>query len=125
MRFSESEWTIMRILWSGGEQSLGSVTDAARGQGRNWAPSTVQTFLVRLRKKGAVDTRAEGGKLRYRAVQSREEAERCEAGRLYGSVFGGSARAMVSSLLQSEKLSAEELRQLRELIDEYAADARG
>jgi len=121
IRLSDAEWEIMELLWLAPEQSLAQVVAAARAAGRDWAPNTVQTFLTRLRKKGAAEARSAGGKLLYRARLTREEAERREAGRLYRRVFGSSARALVSSLLQSETLSREELEQLRRVIDEYQA----
>lgn len=120
VRFSDSELEVMCVLWDGGEQGLAGIMAQLQDRGKRWAPSTVQTFLTRLAKKGAVNTRHTGNRLLYSAATDRQETESREMGRLYRQLFGSSARALISTLLDNEKLSLEELEQLREVIDDYA-----
>ena len=50
---TDSEYSIMKILWDSGEKM--TVSDVVSAlSGNEWTPSTVSTFLQRLLKKGAV-----------------------------------------------------------------------
>ena len=115
---SNAEWDVMNVLWDRGESSLGDVRAALRERGSAWAANTVQTFLTRLEKKGAVEIVREGTHNRYRPAGQREDYARAALSGLRERVFGGSAAGLVSALLEEEELSREELERLRALIDE-------
>ena len=115
---SNAEWDVMNVLWDRGESGLGEVRAALREQGSAWAGNTVQTFLTRLEKKGAVTVLREGPANLYRPVLRREDCRRAALSALRERVFGGSAAGLVSALLEDEALSKEELERLRALIDE-------
>ena len=115
---SNAEWDVMNVLWDRGEASLGDVRAALRSQGSSWAANTVQTFLARLEKKGALTVRRECQPYLYRAALRREDCQQAALSALRQRVFGGSASGLISSLLEEKELSREELERLRELIDE-------
>ncbi len=48
---------------------------------------------------------------------SKEEMQKSEASSLLNKVFGGSRKALFSALLEDEKLSAEEIKELKNFID--------
>ena len=51
------------------------------------------------------------------ALVSQEEVQKTEAKSLLDKVFGGSRKALFSALLEDEKLSDKEIKELRDLID--------
>ena len=115
---SNAEWDVMNVLWDRGEGSLGEVRAALRERGSAWAANTVQTFLTRLEKKGALTVLRTGQLNRYRPAVGREDCRRAARTALRERVFEGSAAGLVSALLEEENLSREDLERLRALIDE-------
>ena len=51
---SDAEWEVMNVLWTGGDLTLAEIREKLKSMGNRWAGNTVQTFLSRLEKKGAV-----------------------------------------------------------------------
>ena len=115
---SDAEWEVMNVLWSAGELTLAEIRERLDGAGKRWAGNTVQTFLARLEKKGAVAVSRSGLPYRYGAARPREHYERELLEDLKKRVFRGSGLRMVSSFMQLEPLSREDLAELRRVIDE-------
>ncbi len=115
---SDAEWEVMNVLWTGGEMTLGEVREKLRETGNRWAGNTVQTFLTRLEKKGAVEVSRGRLPYRYGAAKPREHYEREVLEDLKQRVFRGSGLRMVSSFMQLEPMSREDLAALRRVIDE-------
>jgi predicted transcriptional regulator len=61
----------------------------------------------------------------FEAVVSEQEARRGEVRGLLRRAFDGAMAPMLGFLLEHEKLSAEELRRLREMIDRAQRGERG
>ena len=60
-RISESEWLVMRILWSKGASTANEIVKELTGKTK-WKPKTIKTLITRLMKKGAVRFNKEGRK---------------------------------------------------------------
>lgn len=110
---SKFELEIMEILWQLGEASVRQVQDEIQERKRP-AYTTVQTIFSRLEEKGAVRrTRKIGNAFLFEPITSRRSVYR----RLiddFLELFGGSAQPVVSQLLDSGKLTLEDLRALEE-----------
>ena len=115
---SDAEWEVMNVLWTGGDLTLAEIREKLKSMGKRWAGNTVQTFLARLEKKGAVTVSRGGLPYRYGAAQPREHYERELLEDLKKRVFRGSGLRMVSSFMQLEPLRREDLAELRRVIDE-------
>ena len=111
VRLTRFELEIMELLWSLGEASVREIQEAIPEKSRP-AYTTVQTIVQRLEAKGAVHrTRKVGNALMFEAVVTRKSAYR----RLIQEVldlFGGSAQPLVAHLLESGKLTLEDLKEL-------------
>ena len=119
---SDSEWEVMNVLWGSESLTLAEITARLRSGGISWAGNTVQTFLTRLEKKGAVIILRDGLPYRYAAAAPRERYE-CEAVEaLKKRVFRGSGLRMISSFIDGEMLTGEELAKLREYIGKLGED---
>lgn len=81
------------------------------------ARTTVLTMMERLRRKGYL-VREEGeGAFLYRTAESKGEVMREVIGNFVDKTLGGSVSPFVAYLAQTERLSADEVRQLRQLVD--------
>jgi BlaI family transcriptional regulator, penicillinase repressor len=109
------ELEIMQVLWENGPAS---VAEAQERLGGKLAYTTVQTMLnVLVRKAKAKRTLVERA-YRYRAAISREKALGATLRDVVQRIFGGSAEALVMSLVESKQLTPETLRRLQELVEE-------
>ena len=116
---SESEWQVMQAVWSGPPKTLPEILSSLQATG--WSKTTIQTYLARLVKKGALTTRRQGkGYLYYPAV-SEEACQLAEGRDFLGRVYDGSLSKMVLGFVRGGQLSPEELAELKALIDREEA----
>ena len=110
-RLSRFELEILEFLWKMGESSVRELQEAIPEESRP-AYTTVQTIVQRLESKGAVRrTRKVGNALMFEAVVTRRSAYRRMIDELL-QLFGGSAQPLVAHLLDTGKLTLEDLKSL-------------
>lgn len=113
MNLTRFELEIMDVLWRLQEASVREVQEALREKKRP-AYTTVQTIVQRLEQKGAVKrTRKIGNALMFAPAVTRKSAYRRVVDDLL-SLFGGAAQPVVAHLLESGKLTLEDLKALEE-----------
>ena len=116
LSISESEWRVMQIIWNDCPQTLPEILDRLKETG--WSKTTIQTYLARLVKKGALSTKRQGkGYLYYPAV-SESDCQLAESRSFLSRVYDGSLSRMVMGFVKSGELSQEELNELKSLIDQ-------
>ena len=115
--FTDSAWSVMEALWSGGPMELGQVVEALK-PARGWSRNTVHTYLTRLEKKGAVSIDRDDNPHRYQAALPREECAASQRRSLVERAYHGSAAALVSAFVKDGSLTAAEREELRRLLDE-------
>lgn len=117
--FSPRELDIMAVLWEHGPSTAGEVRDRlAAAEGVDLAYNTVFTILKILEEKGHVGHSEDGRAFRYYSLVPREQAGARAIARLVDKLFGGSAELMLTQLVRERELSPDELRHLRQLLDE-------
>ena len=106
----------MKVVW---DQEPVAASDVAQklAAEREWHPQTVKTMLTRLVTKGALAYKPEGKRYLYRAKISRDACVRRESRSFLSRVFDGSVTPAVLHLLTHTKLSDDELKQLRRILD--------
>jgi predicted transcriptional regulator len=112
---TEVELELMTILWRLGEGTVTAVLEALPPE-RPLAYTSVSTILRILEKKGVVGTRKQGRGHVYIPRISKQEYETRSLRRLITQVFDGAPSALVRRLVESERLSADDLRALRGLL---------
>jgi BlaI family penicillinase repressor len=111
VRLTRFELEIMDVVWRLGEASVRELQEALPEKGRP-AYTTVQTIVQRLEQKGAVRrTRKVGNALMFEPVITRKSVYHRLVDELLG-IFGGSAQPLVAHLLQSGKLTLEDIKAL-------------
>jgi len=107
---------IMQVLWNRGEATAREITDTLN-QMAPIAHSTTQTLLRKLEQKGAVAHETRDRVFIFRPLSRQADVSESAARDLLTRVFGGSVYGLVSHLLKHERVSEDEMRRLRELID--------
>lgn len=110
----DSEAKVMEILWEKGAISAKEISLIAADT-IGWNKNTTYTVIKKLEAKGFI-RRDEPGFICTPLV-SREEIQKSEASSLLKKFFGGSRKALFSALLEDEKLSDKEIKELKDLID--------
>ena len=113
IQLTKLELEIMDVLWRLEEASVRELMDALSEKKRP-AYTTVQTIVQRLEQKGAVRrTRKIGNALMFEPAVTKTSAYRRVIDELL-ALFGGSAQPVVAHLLESGKLTLEDLKALEE-----------
>ncbi len=115
LSISESEWRVMKIIWDSPPRTLPEILDRLKGTG--WSKTTIQTYLARLVKKGALSTERRGKGYLYYPAAAEEDCQLAEGRSFLNRVYEGSLSKMVLGFVNSGSLSREELQELRELLN--------
>jgi predicted transcriptional regulator len=118
---TEAELRLMKILWRRGESAVTDLV-SAMPDGEPLAYNSVLTTIRILEQKGYVEHRQAGRAFVYRPCVAEEEASRSEVKHLMSRFFGNSRERLLLTLLGDDEISAEELRRLREAIENSATD---
>lgn len=117
-KISEAEWEVMKIVWAKGPCSAGDIIDALSQVEPSCHPKTIKTFLNRLIKKQALGFKKEGRAYLYRALVSEKQCVEAASSSFLDRVFGGSLKPMLAHFVENKKLSAEEMQELKRLLEE-------
>ena len=109
-----SELKVMEIIWSKGETTAKEIA-AAMAQNAGWSKTTTYKENKKCVEKGAI-IRSEPGFVCTAAV-SRAEVQSAETQELIDRLFCGEPDLLVSALVSSGKISAEQLSALREAAE--------
>jgi predicted transcriptional regulator len=114
-KLSKLEFRIMQALWEHGPCAVREIQESFPPSKRP-AYTTVQTILYRLEGKGAVRrTRKISNAHIFEAALSREATQRRVIDELLG-MFGGKSQPVVAHLIESGKLTLEDIRDAEKLI---------
>lgn len=117
---SASETVIMKAIWDAKEDiSIPDLIDVLREEyGKDYARTTVVTFLLKLSDKGFVRTYRKG-KLSYAHIMKSEEDYKAKLLSEEADFwFQGQVPKMVSALVSKRELSKEDVAELRSLLDD-------
>lgn len=115
-RITEAEWDVMEILWRESPLTSAEIVQRLEKQ-RGWAANTVRTLLTRLTEKKHVAIARRTGKFLYSPKSSREQCVAREGKSFLGRIFGGAPAPLLLHFAESAKLTPDEARKLREILD--------
>src|SRR6476469_2161230 len=116
-RISETEWEVMKIVWATTPCSAGEIIEALGSADPTWHPKTIKAFLARLVKKKALGFSKEGRAYLYRPLVREVECVDAASESFLSRVFGGSLKPMLAHFVERKKLSAEEVRELKRILE--------
>jgi len=118
---TELELEILKILWRDGPGSVRQVRDALAGL-RDLAYTSVMTIMTIMTDKGYLQRSKSRGVYVYRPCVTQRATTRDMLRDLMNRAFDGSAASVMLNLLETADIDAEELKQLRELINRKAEE---
>ena len=115
-RPTDAELAILRVLWDRGPSTVRQVHDVL-GRERPTAYTTALKLLQIMTEKGLVRRDESDRTHIYQARLTEEQTQRQLVRDLLERAFGGSASKLVMQALAAKRASAEELGEIRKLID--------
>ena len=112
IKLFDSELKVMDVLWKQGDTPAREIARAL-GEELGWNVNTTYTLIKRCMKKGAIE-RTEPG----HALLPKAAVQEAETDELINKIYDGSADKLFAALLGRQKLSAEQLERLRQIVGE-------
>lgn len=117
-QLTDLEWEIMNHIWNEeGHVSVRDILDKHYPNGEK-AYTTVQTVMNTLVEKGFMEKEKIGLMNFYTPVQKRDSVVKKEINYFVDKVFRGSMPQFVRHFIDAEDLSAEDISELKKLIEE-------
>ena len=111
----DSERKVMEVIWEEGDMTAKEIS-LILNEKIGWNKNTTYTVIKKCIQKGLIE-RLEPGFL-CRARITKEQAIENDTDEFVNRVFGGSVPLLFSALLQQKKMSKEEIKKLKQMIDE-------
>lgn len=114
-RISDAEWQVMKVLWQKSPLTASQVIEKLK-KDTTWSPKTIHTLLYRLADKEALCVDKSVTPYAYYPRVSQEECMSKETKFFLEKVFDGSMKRLLTSFIESEELSPEEIQELRHIL---------
>jgi BlaI family transcriptional regulator, penicillinase repressor len=113
---TDAEARVMAVLWQRGTATVANVVAVLKKK-RPVSYSTVQTILRILEEKGYVSHAKVARAFIYRPRVDERQARRRAIRHLMARMFNGSPSLLVLNVLEDERIEADELNRLKQLIE--------
>ena len=112
---TEAEWDIIEVVWAREPCAAPTVQEELVDR-KKWTYSTVKTFMDRMVVKRLLKTKRIRNLVLYSSAITTEQAQKREVGRTLKRAFGGAFAPVMQFMLDSDKVSGEELTELEAMI---------
>ncbi len=114
-QLTPKEEELMQLLWEHGPILISKLVELYPDPKPHF--NTVSTVMRRLEGKGFAGHKEVAGSYHYFAIAKKEDFRSRSLGNFIKNYFGGSYYGAVSSLVAEDKISADELKELLELVE--------
>jgi BlaI family penicillinase repressor len=115
-QISNAEWRVMKIIWANSPITANEVIEKLENN-TPWKPKTIKTLIRRLLDKKVLDFHREGKSYLYFPVVSEKDCVRTESEIFLKKIFNGSFNLMLANFIEEQRLSEEEIEELKNIID--------
>lgn len=117
---TEKETILMRMLWDRGPMFVREMLEIYPEPKPHF--NTVSTIIRILEDKGHVGHEVVGASHRYYAIARQADFRKKSLARLVSDYFNNSYKNAVSALVEEEKISLDELREIIDLVERKNSD---
>ncbi|MGH4125084.1 MAG: BlaI/MecI/CopY family transcriptional regulator [Clostridium sp.] len=115
-KITEAEWLIMKTLWENEKLTSPEIIESLKNDS-TWRPTTIQTFLSRLVKKGAVGVIKESKSYRYYPLVLEKQLRKEETESLIDKIYNGSKKLFIKNFINDVDLTEEDIQELKKMLD--------
>ncbi|MBK5441739.1 BlaI/MecI/CopY family transcriptional regulator [Peribacillus butanolivorans] len=116
-QISEAELEVMKIIWKHPNINTNEVIEKLSKTSK-WSPKTIQTMLLRLIKKGALNHYKESRVFVYTPNVAESDYLEIESRSFLNRFYNGTLNSMVLNFLEKDKLSDDEINELYQILEE-------
>lgn len=117
-KITEAELYVMKALWRNSPLTASEIIDELKEE-TEWNPKTIHTLISRLVSKGVVEVRKNQQPHRYIPLVTEYEYRCVQTESFVNQVYNGSIHHLVVNFIKEERLTKEELDELKSLLDGY------
>ena len=114
---SDSEWEVMRIVWTLGETNTKQILNELQAK-KDWTDSTIKTLIRRLVQKGWLNTKQDGRRYIYTATVNQTEMMYNEAKTLLNRICDMHKGEVILKLLEDFPVSKGDLMKMKKEISQ-------
>ncbi len=119
---TEAELEILNVLWAAGPSTVRDVHDALLSRGTGY--TTVLKQMQVMAEKGLLARSEESRSHVYEPRIAREKTQQRLARHLLERAFAGSTAGLVLGALSAQRISPDELAEIRRMLDRYEKEPR-
>ena len=119
MEISKAEYEVMCAVWQGHPCTAKDIVDRLRGDQQEWHEKTIKTLLGRLVKKQALSFAKQQRHYLYSPLIEQEHYQQQESESFIERVFGGRISPLVAGFAKQQKLTEDDIAELKNLINEW------
>lgn len=117
IKIFNAEYRFMNIVWKHSPISSTELVKIANEE-LGWKKSTTYTVIRRLCKRGAIKNE----NTEIYALIEREQVMRSETEEHIDRIYDGSLKLFFTTFLQKEKLSRDEIEELKKVVEQYGRE---
>lgn len=118
---SPAELKVLEILWKSSPLSSSQIIDALKNT-ESWHNQTVKTLLSRLVSKKVISYKQESNRYLYIPLLKKRDYQKAISYSFIKRVFGGKISPLLAYFSKQEKISKEEIKELKAIINELEAN---
>ena len=122
-RPTDSELEILRILWENGASTVKTVNEKLNEKKESGYTTTLKMLQIMYEKKLVVRDENERSHV-YKAAIKQDEIQKVLLDKLLTTAFSGSAANLVMQALGNSQPSKEELKKIKELLNQIERDRK-
>ena len=115
IKLFDSERKVMDVLWKKGDTTAKEISDILKEE-IGWNMNTTYTIIKKCIAKGAIQRNEPH--FSCHALIEKSEVQQAETEELVEKLFDGSPELLFASLLGSKKLSKEQLKRLKDIVEQ-------
>ncbi|QQZ07662.1 BlaI/MecI/CopY family transcriptional regulator [Heyndrickxia vini] len=116
-QISEAEYEVMKVVWKYEPISTPEIVEKV-SKNIEWKPNTIQTMLVRLVRKKALQTKKDGRVFIYTSLVKENEYVEQKSKLFLKQFFGGTLNSMVLNFIENDQLSKDDISELKNILSE-------
>ena len=118
---SLSEAKVLSVLWQNHPLSAKHIAEKLTDE--SWTYVTIKTLINRLLKKGFLSFEKEGRQYLYSATITEKDYLKKENKSFVERMYAGSFSGLFAAFTQHEKISGQELKEIKKMISEMEKDS--
>jgi BlaI family transcriptional regulator, penicillinase repressor len=116
-KITEAEWQIMKVLWDKAPITSAGIAEILKPS-TNWSTTTIYTLISRLVNKKVIAVKEGSSPHLCYPLISRQEIRNEENKSFLKRIYDGSLNVMFKNFLEDQKLSDEEIEELKQILEE-------